>query len=409
MLNISKRNLVVILFTLLIATILLISGLFVYSLKNQGFNDLQILKQNQSITTGLNNKYLDGYKKVNEGFEKEINSSYFPWTLQNIISKIFNTNKSTIETYTGEVANVKAEFLQSLEAWKTGISSNQEFDGKVQALKDIQLLTDNVKTIITAKDLEAQKAEFQKLQATYQLQLDVYNKKAFLVGVKGAENDVNDLTDYLRKYPELSSALSNVEKYKTEILNISNEESLKKMSYQDLENKVNNDIRPLLASAFNSKAENEELIRLRTQPASTTASTSNTKAPISRGKLILVKKGEQKMYIYNDGQLLRETSVTTGRIGWPTDTGTFSILTKERSRRLKGSGQGATWDVFVNYWMLFNAGDEEGIHDAPWRNGIFGNPLTESNGSRGCVNTPDDTISWLFDWANIGTPVFVQD
>jgi lipoprotein-anchoring transpeptidase ErfK/SrfK len=404
MLNLSKRNLVTILFILLIATILLVSGLFIYSLKNQGYNDLQILKQNQAITTGLNSKFTDEYKKVNETLEKDLNSSYFPWTLQSTITKIFDTNKNTINTYTTEIANIKSEFIQSLEAWKAGINTNQEFDGKVQALKDIQVLSDNVKNIVTSKDLETQKSEFQKLQSTYQLQLDVYNKKAFLVGVKGAENDINDLTDYLRKYPELTSALSNVEKYKTEITNVSNEESLKKLSYQELENKVNNDIRPLLASAFNSKSENEELIRLKTLPAG-----SQTTAPVTKGKLILVKKGEQKMYIYSDGQLLRQTSITTGRIGWPTDNGTYSVLTKERSRRLKGSGQGATWDVFVNYWMLFNASEEEGIHDAPWRNGVFGNPLTDTNGSRGCVNTPDDTIAWLFDWANIGTPVVVQE
>jgi aspartate 1-decarboxylase len=408
MINKNKNNWIIVLLSLIIG-ILILTAVFIFSLKNQAFSDLKVLTQNQAVTSALNNKYVSEYKKVASDYSKSINNSFNPFELRQTITKIYDTNTTAVSDYKKEIENVKLELGQSLEAWKKGITTDTNFDAKAKILPELDKLSLDVSKITNSEQLEVQKNTFANLQTTYAVQLDTYNKKALINGIKSAQNEVNDLIEYLKKYPNLSDQVNSVQKYKTDIDTLSQDNELAKYKYQDLENKVNAELRPMLAAGFKAKADNEESIRQKTIATQSRTEGTFTTAPVAYGKAILVKKGEQKMFIYQDGQLLRSTSITTGRIGWPTDTGTFSILTKERSRRLKGSGQGATWDVFVNYWMLFNAGDEEGIHDAPWRNGIFGNPLTESNGSRGCVNTPDDTIAWLFDWANIGTPVIVQD
>jgi lipoprotein-anchoring transpeptidase ErfK/SrfK len=408
MINKNKNNWIIVLLSLIIG-ILILSAIFVFSLKNQAFSDLKVLTQNQAVTSALNNKYVTDYKKVENDYSKSINNSFNPLELRQTITKIFDTNTNAVGDYKKEIENVKLEFGQSLEAWKKGITTDANFDAKAKILPELDKLSLDVAKITNSDQLEVQKNTFANLQTTYAVQLDTYNKKALINGIKSAQNEVNDLIDYLKKYPDLLDQMNAVQKYKTDIDTLSQDNELAKYKYQDLENKVNAELRPKLAAGFKAKADNEEQLRLKAIATQSRTDGTFSTAPVANGKAILIKKSEQKMYIYQDGQLLRTSPVTTGRTNWPTDVGTFSVLTKERDRRLQGSGQGATWNVFVSYWMLFNGEQEEGIHDASWRNGFFGGQDYLTTGSRGCVNTPDDTMIWLFDWANIGTPVIVQE
>jgi lipoprotein-anchoring transpeptidase ErfK/SrfK len=63
--------------------------------------------------------------------------------------------------------------------------------------------------------------------------------------------------------------------------------------------------------------------------------------------------------------------------------------------------------VFVQYWMPFYQGF--GLHDASWRNGNFGGQDYYYGGSHGCVNLPLATAEFLYNWADIGTPVWVHN
>jgi lipoprotein-anchoring transpeptidase ErfK/SrfK len=53
-----------------------------------------------------------------------------------------------------------------------------------------------------------------------------------------------------------------------------------------------------------------------------------------------------------------------------------------------------------------------GLHDASWRNGNFGEtsgPLGYYyDGSHGCVNLPDATAAFVYNWSVVGTPVWVH-
>lgn len=108
---------------------------------------------------------------------------------------------------------------------------------------------------------------------------------------------------------------------------------------------------------------------------------------------------EQKMYYYVEGEIVLETDVVTGT-GGRTPAGIHFVYAKQRNRTLRG----ADYAAFVKYWMPVNG--NIGIHDASWR-AKFGGQIYKTNGSHGCINTPTDIMSQLYDMAEIGTPVIM--
>lgn len=90
--------------------------------------------------------------------------------------------------------------------------------------------------------------------------------------------------------------------------------------------------------------------------------------------------------------------VSTGTSSHPTLPGSFVVQSMHRTARMRGAG----YDVpNVPYVMYYD--DSYGIHGTYWHN-QFGTPM-----SHGCVNVAVDHAEWLFNWANIGTPVIVHD
>lgn len=107
----------------------------------------------------------------------------------------------------------------------------------------------------------------------------------------------------------------------------------------------------------------------------------------------------QMMYYYEDGVLKIETPVVTGntslRRGTP--TGTNFVYNKQQNRILRGEGYSSP----VKYWIPVKGAI--GIHDASWRN-KYGGEIYKTNGSHGCINTPLEEVSALYDMVEIGTP-----
>lgn len=123
-------------------------------------------------------------------------------------------------------------------------------------------------------------------------------------------------------------------------------------------------------------------------------------------KFIDIDLSDQTATIYNgDSTMLYQTPVTTGRDTNPTDKGLHYIFAKERNRCLTGPG----YSRFVEYWAPFNGYEEEGLHDAPWRdNDSFGTETYHQNGSLGCVNTPPNAMETIFNNVEVGTKVLVH-
>lgn len=112
--------------------------------------------------------------------------------------------------------------------------------------------------------------------------------------------------------------------------------------------------------------------------------------------------GQQMMYYYEDGKKVLETPVVTGNTGrrMGTPARVCYVYNKQKNRVLRGPGYASP----VKFWMPVNG--NIGIHDASWRK-EFGGEIYKTNGSHGCINTPTEIMTQLYDMAEIGTPVIM--
>lgn len=115
------------------------------------------------------------------------------------------------------------------------------------------------------------------------------------------------------------------------------------------------------------------------------------------GRWIDVDLTNQRAYAYNGDYLENSFVVSTGTYLHPTVTGEFQIYVKYRYADMSGPGY---YLADVPYVMYFYKG--YGIHGTYWHNN-FGTPM-----SHGCVNFPTEDAGWLFNWASVGTTVYVH-
>lgn len=118
--------------------------------------------------------------------------------------------------------------------------------------------------------------------------------------------------------------------------------------------------------------------------------------PTNSGKAIVVSVGEQRIYAYENGQLVRSHLTSTGLPDTPTVFGDYKIYAKYAADDMSGP------DYFlpqVPWTMYFYQG--YAIHGTYWHNS-FGRPM-----SHGCVNLPVEEARWFYEWAEVGTPVRV--
>jgi lipoprotein-anchoring transpeptidase ErfK/SrfK len=128
-------------------------------------------------------------------------------------------------------------------------------------------------------------------------------------------------------------------------------------------------------------------------------------APLSN-KHIVVSINTQRMYVYEEGQLIWDWVASTGEPGRPTVPGRYRIQSKFENARSN------VWSLWMPYWQgIYWAGSvENGIHgqvtfDSGGRlwEGYLGTQITY-----GCVMISDEHAALLFDWTTIGTPVSIH-
>jgi lipoprotein-anchoring transpeptidase ErfK/SrfK len=111
--------------------------------------------------------------------------------------------------------------------------------------------------------------------------------------------------------------------------------------------------------------------------------------------------------MYENGVLLREMVVSTGRAGQATITGNFRVKTKlERPFS-------HLWNMWLPKWLgIYDVGRyENGFHAVPvtpegqvlWRENL-GTPV-----SYGCVVTSEADAEILYNWAEIGTLFIIRN
>ena len=128
-------------------------------------------------------------------------------------------------------------------------------------------------------------------------------------------------------------------------------------------------------------------------------------------KAILISHTGQELWAYQDGKLVQDTLVTTGRPALPTDVGPMKVLSKSSPWTMHSPwppGSPAWYPDTVVQMVLWFTNTGEGLHDAYWQGCCWG-PGSQygPNASHGCIHVPFGSEQFLFHWADVGTPVIV--
>jgi len=118
-------------------------------------------------------------------------------------------------------------------------------------------------------------------------------------------------------------------------------------------------------------------------------------------KSIVVSLSQQTMWAYDSNTVALSSLVSTGKAGFETPTGQFSIVVKTPVDDMEGLIGGEYYDVDEVPDVMYFTGVGHAFHGTYWHNN-FGTPM-----SHGCVNLPLDVAAWLYAWAPMGTPVLI--
>lgn len=119
-------------------------------------------------------------------------------------------------------------------------------------------------------------------------------------------------------------------------------------------------------------------------------------------KKIDVNLATQTLTLLEGGTPIFSCLVSSGKSGYSTPTGDFSVYAKDRVAAMSSAQDAVEFYYIpdVPYVMWFNG--NYSIHGAYWHND-FGNVR-----SHGCVNVSVSSGEFIFDWAPVGTPVSVH-
>lgn len=121
-------------------------------------------------------------------------------------------------------------------------------------------------------------------------------------------------------------------------------------------------------------------------------------------KYIDVNLAEQRLTAYKNGVKEFDFYISSGKSGYATPTGEFSVYAKMESTRMTGfygEGDPNNYDLENVPHVLAFYGDFT-IHGAYWHHN-WGNVM-----SHGCVNEPLYEAGLLYDWSDVGDPVIVH-
>lgn len=119
-----------------------------------------------------------------------------------------------------------------------------------------------------------------------------------------------------------------------------------------------------------------------------------------------VDKVNQHEWYYQDGKLVLDSPIVTGKPNQATPSGVFFVWAKKRNAKLRGKNDdGSKYASPVSYWMPIDY-TGVGLHDSPWQP-TYGGDWYKLHGSHGCVNNPPTFMAKLYAAVALGTPVVV--
>jgi lipoprotein-anchoring transpeptidase ErfK/SrfK len=128
--------------------------------------------------------------------------------------------------------------------------------------------------------------------------------------------------------------------------------------------------------------------------------------PAAFGKLLEADVTTNRLYAYENGQLVNTFLATAGAPATPTPIGEFHIWAKFTVQTMKGFNPNGTPYIQPNVpWINYFDHSGDAVHGNYWRPAsVFGNVST----SHGCVGIQVNDAEWVYNWAPIGTTVITH-
>ncbi|MCB0182798.1 MAG: LysM peptidoglycan-binding domain-containing protein [Caldilineaceae bacterium] len=126
-------------------------------------------------------------------------------------------------------------------------------------------------------------------------------------------------------------------------------------------------------------------------------SANNDYAPPVGRKRIVVDLSDQTLTAWYGDTIELYTNISSGTWANPTVTGYYKIGSKYPQQRMIGPG----YDIPDVPWVMY-FWDGYAFHGAYWHNN-FGVPM-----SHGCIHLRPGEASWLYNWAEPGTDVYIN-
>lgn len=129
--------------------------------------------------------------------------------------------------------------------------------------------------------------------------------------------------------------------------------------------------------------------------------------PVVPGKRVVISIEKQRLWAYENGELLAKEVISTGMDRSPTQPGVFQVMTRDPN------AYASVWDLTMpNFIGIYEAwpGFMNGIHGLPvlangqrlWAN-VLGQPA-----SYGCIILDLPASEWFYEWAEDGVVVEIQ-
>src|SRR5680860_861927 len=123
---------------------------------------------------------------------------------------------------------------------------------------------------------------------------------------------------------------------------------------------------------------------------------------IKEGRYIDVSIKNQVLSLFDNGVKINEFLISTGKKGMPTPLGTYAVKRKETNH----------WSTSYGLWMPYsmNFFGAYYIHELPyWPSGYReGENHLGIRVSHGCIRLGVGVAKYVFDWSDIGTPIYVH-
>jgi lipoprotein-anchoring transpeptidase ErfK/SrfK len=128
--------------------------------------------------------------------------------------------------------------------------------------------------------------------------------------------------------------------------------------------------------------------------------------PLIMERRIVIDISDQHLYAYEEETLVYDYICSTGIASSPTITGTFQVLSKEEE------AYASSWNLWMPHFIgIYHSGPDftNGIHGLPTRAGVLVSWRLGHPASFGCIVIGLDEAATLYEWAELGTLVVIQD